>query len=345
MAGCPLVRVLHVNDHPPGDGPGGAEIFLTRLLTAQRAAGHVVDVLSGDGSHTGLRAALDLWDPSAARRLRQRIRVFRPDVVHVHNVLRELSPAVLRPSGVPTVLTVHDLRSFGGSEHHLPDPRAVAALALDPLVRRMSARLSAVVGVSEVVASTLRAAGLPGAQAIPVPVAAPSGPLLPVEECQDVLFAGRLSEDKGIRVLLAAFERVTGGRLVVAGDGPVAVPGAHRLTQAQVSEAMGRARVVVVPSLPGLRREGSSLTAAEAARHGRPLVGSDDPAVAEIAAAVGGDVVVAGDVSALAARIQHWLDHPAEAARAGAAAAAAAGIFDPASISDRYDQVYSRAIG
>jgi uncharacterized membrane protein len=50
--------VLHVNDHPPGDGPGGAEIFLARLLTAQRAAGHVVDILSGDDSHTGLRAAL-----------------------------------------------------------------------------------------------------------------------------------------------------------------------------------------------------------------------------------------------------------------------------------------------
>jgi glycosyltransferase involved in cell wall biosynthesis len=345
MAGCPLVRVLHVNDHPPGEGPGGVEVFLARLLAAQRSAGHEVDVLCGDGSHTGLRAALDLWDPFAARRLRERIRVFRPDVVHVHNVLRELSPSVLRPSGVPTVLTVHDLRSFGGSEHHLPDPRAVVALAVDPLVRRMSGCLAAVVGVSEVVASTLRAAGMPGAQAIPVPVPSPLGPLLPVEDCHDVLFAGRLSEDKGIRVLLAAFERVNGGRLVVAGDGPVDVPGARRLTQAQVSEAMGQARVVVVPSLPGLRREGSSLTAAEAARHGRPLVASDDPAVAEIAAAVGGDTVPAGDVAALAERIQHWLDSPTEAARAGAAAAVAAVVFDPASVSNRYDEVYARAIG
>src|SRR5689334_4639879 len=138
--------------------------------------------------------------------------------------------------------------------------------------------------------------------------------------------------------------RVTGGRLVVAGAGPVHVPGARRMTAAQVSEAMGRARVVVVPSLPGLRREGSSLTAAEAARHGRPVVASDDPAVAEVARLVGGDVVPAGNVAALAARIQHWLDSPAEAAAAGTAAAAAAEVFDPASVSARYDEVYARAL-
>src|SRR5947209_629800 len=107
---------------------------------------------------------------------------------------------------------------------------------------------------------------------------------------------------------------------------------------------MGRSRVVVVPSLPGLRREGSSLTAAEAARHGRVVIGSDDPAVAEVVQQVGGDVVPAGDVSALAARVQHWLDHPAEAAVRGTAAAEAAALFDPARVSARYDEVYARAL-
>lgn len=329
------MRVLHVNDHPPGDGHGGAELFLARLLAAQRRGGHEVDVLSGDGTHTGLRSALDLYDAGARRRLRERVRVFRPDVVHVHNVLRQLSPAVLRPTGVPTVVTVHDLRAYGGSEHHLPDPRAVAALGLDPVVRRLHRQAAAVVGVSATVAA---AVGTP--HVVPVPVPEPVGPMLPVEDCHDVLYAGRLSQDKGVRVLLAAMERVTGGRLVVAGDGPLTVPGARRLTAAQVSEAMGRARVVVVPSLPSLRREGSSLTAAEAARHGRPLVASDDPAVAEVARLVGGDVVPAGDVEALAGRVRHWLDSPTEAAAAGARAREAAAVFDPARVAAAYDEVY-----
>jgi len=332
------VRVLHVNDYPPGEGYGGAELFVQRLMTAQRAAGDEVDALAGTGSHTGLRSALDLWDPASWRRLRERVRVFRPDVVHVHNVLRELSPSVLRPTGVPTVLTVHDLRAYGGSEHHFPDPRAAAAMVLHPLVRRMSAAVAVRVGVSETVAREV-----PGAQAIPVPAPAPAGPLLPVQDCSDVLFAGRLSEDKGVRVLQAAMASVTGGRLVVAGDGPLDVPGARRLTTAEVSAAMGRARVVVVPSLPSVRREGSSLTAAEAARHGRVVIGSDDAAVAEVVRLVGGDVVPAGDVAALAARIQHWLDSPTEAAEVGAAAARAAGVFDPTAVAARYAEVYAQA--
>ena len=326
------MRVLHVNDYPPGEGYGGAELFVSRLMSAQRAAGVEVDVLAG----TAGSRLLDLWNPGSLRRLRERVAVFRPDVVHVHNVLRELSPSVLRPTGVPTVVTVHDLRAYGASEHHLPDPRAVAALVLHPLVRRMTAPLVKV-GVSETVAREV-----PGGQAIPVPAPAPVGPLRPVEDCTDVLFAGRLSEDKGVRVLLSAMAQVTGGRLVVAGDGPLTVPGARRLTSAEVSAAMGRARVVVVPSLPSLRREGSSLTAAEAARHGRVVVGSDDPAVAEVVRLVGGDVVPAGDADALAARLQHWLDSPAEAAAVGAAAAAAAAeVFDPASVAARYAGVYA----
>jgi glycosyltransferase involved in cell wall biosynthesis len=334
--------VLHVNDNPPGDGFGGAEVFLARLVAAQRERGDEVDVLTGDGSHVGARAVLDLWDRRSHQRLRERVRVFRPDVVHVHNVVRQLSPAVLRPTGVRTVMTFHDLRSFGGSEHRLPDPRAAAdLLVLNPLVRRL-ASATTVVGVSETVAAVLRSAGL-DATAVPVPVPAPTATPQPVEECHDVLFAGKLSADKGVLVLVEAFERLNHptARLVLAGDGPLQVAGVGRLTQHQVSEAMGRSRVVVVPSLPSLRREGSSLTAVEGARHGRPVVGSDDPAVAEVMGVLGGDVVPAGDVAALAARLDHWLSHPAEAAAAGAASRERSEAFDPARVAEAYAEIYS----
>jgi glycosyltransferase involved in cell wall biosynthesis len=93
--------------------------------------------------------------------------------------------------------------------------------------------------------------------------------------------------------------------------------------------------------MPRLRREGSSLTAVEAARHGRPVVTSDDPAAAEIAGILGGDVVPAGDVAALAARLDHWLSHPEEAAAAGAVAREKAVVFDPAAVAERYAEVYA----
>lgn len=354
------MRVLHVNDHQPGPGVGGAEIYLARLVEAQRTLGHDVAVLAADHERQGLGRALDLWDPRALRRLRARVAELRPDVVHLHNVTRELSPAVLRPTGVATVMTFHDMRLLGGSEHKLPHPRAVAGrLWVDPVVRRLAGRLDAVTGVSDVVTSALRDAGLPHPTTLPVPVGEPTETLLPVQQCHDVVFAGRLSRDKGAHVLVAAFalvaDRHPAARLVLAGDGPEraqleAARGPRvelvgRLTPEEVSALMGRARVVVVPSLPALRREGSSLTAVEAARHARPVVGSDDPAVAEVAVRVGGAVVPAGDVQALARQLDVWLGDGEAAAEAGRQAAqAAAAVHDPARVAERADAVYRAAL-
>lgn len=233
-------------------------------------------------------------------------------------------------------MTVHDMRLVGSGEHHWPDPRAAAdRLLLGPLTRREVRRgLAAALAVSEPVAAAVRQLGVRDVVTVPVPVPAPAVEPLPVETCWDVVFAATLAPDKGGAVLLEAFSRIASqhpsARLVLAGSGPeaghlaaaaaplgegVVLPG--RLDPAGVSRAMGRARVVVVPSLPAVRREGSSLTAAEAARHGRVVITSDDPAAAEVARAVGGDVTPAGDVAALAARLDHWLSHAQEARRAG----------------------------
>lgn len=333
-------------------------------MTAQRAAGDEPHVLAGEVRHDGVRRLLDLWDPAARRLVAARVTDLQPDIVHLHNVVRELSPSVL---GVirdrPVVLTVHDMRLLGGGEHHLPDPRAAAdRWFLAPLTRRAIRRLAAVLAVSEVVAETLRAAGVSRVHVVPVPVPAPLVAPRPAGECTDVLFAASLVADKGAQVLLDAFglvaDRYPSARLVLAGSGPdaaaltraaerwgprVLLPG--RLDADGVSRAMSRARVVVVPSLPALRREGSSLTAAEAARHGRPVVTSDDPAAAEVARAVGGDVVPAGDVAALAARLNHWLGDPDAASAAGAVCAERARAYDSDASAAAVRSVYLEVLG
>ncbi|MGB8649546.1 MAG: glycosyltransferase family 4 protein, partial [Mycobacteriales bacterium] len=212
------------------------------------------------------------------------------------------------------------------------------------------------------VATALRAAGVRDVHVVPVPVPAPLVPIRPAGECTDVVFAAALVPDKGPQILLEAFglvaDRHPAARLVLAGSGReaaalgraaaawgerVVLPG--RLDAAGVSRLMGGARVVVVPSLPALRREGSSLTAAEAARHGRPVVTSDDPAVVEVTQAVGGDVVPAGDVGALAARLDRWLGDPVAATAAGEAAAARAQVYDPAHTAELVRQVYLDLLG
>jgi glycosyltransferase involved in cell wall biosynthesis len=149
----------------------------------------------------------------------------------------------------------------------------------------------------------------------------PNGVELPAEvgeeaDPPEVLYAGRLSREKGVLELLAAAD---GFPLVVAGDGPL---------RAQVPQALGfvphpelddlyaRAAVVACPS----HREGFGVACAEAMAHGKPVVAS----------AVGGlkDLVVDGetgllvpprDVGALRQALERLLVDEALRRRLGAA--------------------------
>ncbi|MHB8682283.1 MAG: glycosyltransferase family 4 protein [Acidimicrobiales bacterium] len=359
------MRILHVNDLPLGKGTGGVEIYLQRVIGAQRAAGHEVGVFAQEAPHQGPARLLDLWDPASAGRLRDRIGSEAPDIVHFHNVLRELSPSVLGATvGVPAVATIHDLRPFGGIEHHLPDPRAVVdRLVAGPLVRRgLRRHVAVLVAVSEAVRRHVEGYGFSNAVVVRVPVPPPAVEPAPVEQCHDVVFVGRVSSDKGAHVAVAAFERLASrhpeSRLVIVGDGPertrleARTAGTGRvvftghLDYEGVSAALGKARVVVTPSLPGLRREGSPMSTVEAARHGRPVVSSDDPGLAEVTAIVGGDVVAAGDADALACAVDRWLGDPEAAAVAGTRAReAATRSFDVDRIRRGLDDVYRSVVG
>ena len=85
----------------------------------------------------------------------------------------------------------------------------------------------------------------------------------------EVLYAGRLSAEKGILDLLAAADN--GMKLTIAGDGPLRerVPDALGfVTHDQLGPLYERAAVVAVPS----HREGFGVVCAEAMAHGRPVV-------------------------------------------------------------------------
>jgi glycosyltransferase involved in cell wall biosynthesis len=357
------VRVLVVHDEPVERGYG-AEAYVRRLVAGLTAAGDAVDVLAGARRHRRVSKVLDLWDPAARRLVADRARAFGADVVHFHNISRELSASVLGGVDLPRVMTLHDRRLFGAREHpaYLPQ-RAVEAVGAGAVLRAARRHLGATIGVSDAVSDLARAAGLPAVSTVPVPVAEPTGVLVPAGQCRDVLVAARLVPDKGIDVVIDAFARVVEAaprsRLLIAGDGRSG-PALRRraaalgsrveflgwLDDRELSALMGRVRIVVVASMPGRRPEGSSLAAAEAAAHRRAVIGSDDPAVAEVVGGLGaGPVVAAGDVAALTDALTRLLADDDLVASYAAAAGTRAARHSIAAVADAARAVYRHAVG
>jgi glycosyltransferase involved in cell wall biosynthesis len=160
-----------------------------------------------------------------------------------------------------------------------------------------------------------------------------------VTYCRDVAVVARLTRDKGVDLAIRAFNDATdenpdGRRILIAGDGPerhrlesrfgpMVTRGRleflGRLDEPEVSSLLGRVRAVIVASLPRHRPEGSSLALAEAAIHGRPVVASDDPAVAEVATDLGNALMVRGwDIDGFTHELSRLLDDDDLAAELGA---------------------------
>lgn len=342
------MRLLLVNDLPPG-GASGAEVHLQLLVDGLRRAGDEVHVFTLPPSSR----ALDLWDPLARRALARRVRELRPDVVHAHNVVRELSTSVLTLP-VPTVLTVHDGRLLGDADGRGRLLRAYqsARAPFDAAVARRS--VDAVLAVSGPLAQRLRAARFPAVEQAWPWAAAPTAALQPARASGDVAFLGRLDPDKGVPQLLEAFGRTDRGRLLLAGagsldlrDSPLVAAGRvvllGTLDRAQVSSLLAGVRAVVLPSLPAQRPEGAPLALVEALVHERPLVVSDDPGSVELTRdGRAGLVTRAGDVASLADALRRVLADDDLVDRLAAGAAAVAPEHGEAAGLARVRQAYER---
>jgi glycosyltransferase involved in cell wall biosynthesis len=258
------MHVLVVHNRYSSAQPSGENNVVDQEVELLRGAGHRVELFERRSDDIAARslpgkAALPLlvpWNPAVRAELAARLRAERPDVVHVHNVFPLLSPAVLAAcadADVPVVATLHNytqvcppgtLQRDGrpctecvGAAVPLPAVRhgcyrnsrlATVPLAVSLAVnrRRWWSGVDRFFCISAAQRDVLVRSGMPPERLavkhnfVPEPGAVRVGP------GEHLLYLGRLAEAKGVRLLMAAWDEVSGAGgvgvpLVVAGAGPL----------------------------------------------------------------------------------------------------------------------------
>jgi phosphatidylinositol alpha-mannosyltransferase len=285
--------------------------------------------------------------------VRDALRGFRPDVVHVHEPLVP-GPAMysVLTSPAPVVATFHAY----ADRSRLLD---AAAPALRPVWRRLAVR----VAVSEAAASFVEDRfGGNGVRIVPngadVELFAVADPA-PLPDGRRILFVNRLDRRKGFRVMVEAFRLLAEERqdvlLVVAGDGQ------DRRAVAELPIVL-RARVVMLGAVPhedlppyhaacevfcapATGRESFGVVLVEAMAAGLPVVASDIAGYREVVRnQVEGLVVPPRDPRAVAGAIGRLLDDPAAAGRFGRAGRARAGRYSWNTVAGDLEAVYAEAV-
>lgn len=309
-------------------------------------------------------AAQTVWSQPAVRALVSATAAFEPDIVHFHNTFPLISPAgyrAVRRGGAAVVQTLHNYRlvcpaatcfrdgavctACVGRAVPLPSVRygcyrgsrvqtlpVAAMLAVHALRGSWQRDVDRYIVLSEAQRAILLRGGLPAERLAVKPniVAGvePGPPLL--ERPSLAVFAGRLTEEKGLRTVIEAWRGPDRpATLQVIGDGPLrAYVEAAAATEphieylgfrprAEILTAMGRARLVIVAPI---WEEPFGLTIAEAFGCATPVVASDIGASGELLAGRGGALFPAGDAAALASITAALLEQPEQLLRMAAAA-------------------------
>jgi glycosyltransferase involved in cell wall biosynthesis len=369
MADRPLT-ILQV--HNRYQFSGGEDRAVEQDAAILRARGHHVEVWLEDNDglqdENALRvAARSVRSPRSLRELQARLDTVRPDVVHFHNVLHRISPWTIRSAhaaGVPTVMTLHNYRlgclpavfqrdgavcqECRGRAFALPgvlrgcyrgsrmQSLALASnLSIHRALGTWAGAVDRFVALTEFGRREATAAGIPDDRIVVKPNASPPLETPPASEGTYALFLGRLSEEKGIRLLMNAWDAIDSAPpLTVVGDGPlrqevdrwasdrtgagpvrVLGPRPH----GQVPELLAGSRLVVAPSVCF---EGFPVTVVEAFAAGRPVVGTDIGAIGEVLAGHDGGVATPPEPRSIAeAVVELWAD-PARLDERGRAARA-----------------------
>lgn len=327
---------------------GGEDVAVAEETALLREKGHEVSTLLFTNDSGGVAAALGaVYNRSSARRVQEAIRTFRPQVIHVHNWFFAASPSVLYAAArarVPVVMTLHNYRILCANAlllrnnapcelcvpHRFPlygvryqcyrQSAAQSALVtgvtgIHKSLRTWQQKVHTYITLTQFARSRFTGSSLgvpPGKLAVKPNFIKDPGEGRAVRD-DFFLFAGRLSAEKGVPVLLEAFAGLPHCQLVVAGDGDgkeawrrqyasaANITFAGKQTRDGLLDMMKRCKALVFPSI---WYEGLPFTILEAFATGTPVIASNLGSMSElITDGYNGFHCPPGDVAALRQRV------------------------------------------
>jgi glycosyltransferase involved in cell wall biosynthesis len=372
---------------------GGEDISTRAEAELLRRAGHEVELVEYDNHDVeqigkASTAVRTIWSRPAVADVSRRLAEARYDVLHVQNYFPLISPAVLLTAarmGVATVQALRNyrlicaagqlfrdgqdcqicvgkfapwtgvrLRCYRGS---LPGSVTVTGMiAVHKLLGTWHKHTDALVPVSEYVRSMYGRAGFP----IDRLHAKPNVSLAearPGEKRRQAIFAGRLTLEKGVDGLIAAWRKaaVADAQLLIVGTGPqeeelkalaLGDPTIHftgHCAHDHLMEMVAASRVSIIPSLwddPFPR------TGVEAFSVNTPVIASAKGGLVEIIEGTGGGATYpAGDVDVLAGLITQAMNDEVWWTQSSAAAQAGFALkYSSQAILRRTEEIYTLAI-
>jgi glycosyltransferase involved in cell wall biosynthesis len=321
---------------------GGEDRYVAQQVDLLRSRHDVEAVIrrNVDLSRSASTAARMIFSSNHVAMIEASIDRFRPDIVHLHNPYPSFGPAVhlaAHRKGVPLVMTIHNLRlrcpnglmytqgrpcrrceagNYANAVLHRCFPSSLQATAYGSAlwIHRFLLGLERMVTLflapSDFIRQRLLDWGVPDERIQVIRNFIVATPTTHARQGSFGLFVGRLSEEKGLRSLLAALARAGNPPFRIAGDGPLEsellatserlgltrTRFLGRLDPDQVRQTMRAARFFVMPSECD---ENAPLAVMEAMAAGLPVVVTRKGGLPELVARGGGIVCEPADISGL----------------------------------------------